>query len=174
MTDLPPDPFRARPSGQGPDEGAQDAGADERRPSRCSIVRASWAGTAVFTLSAVAATFARSARIPAVVVAAGLFVGGIGIFFWAYAIAVGRSRTDAIGIGGLFFLAGKDTAPDPGDKRNLLASLAVQTAVGLATAGARPFTTLAFGVLAPLSGLALTGLYGARHGRFGPRPAKLG
>ena len=27
-------------------------------------------------------------------------------------------------------------------------------------------------VLAPLYGLALTGLYGARHGRFGPRPTR--
>ena len=137
-------------------------------------MRASWAGTAVFAATAIAAALTRTARIPAVVVAACLFVAGIGIFFWAYAIAVGRSRTDAIGIGGLFFLAGKDTAPAPEDKRHLLGSLATQTAVGLATAGARPFTTLAFGVLVPLYGLALTGLYGARHGRFGPRPAKLG
>ena len=144
------------------------------RPATTTIVRASWAGTALFTATAVAATLTEGARIPAVVVAAGLFVGGIGIFFWAYAIAVGRSRTDAIGIGGLFFLAGKDTASEPNDKRHLLASLATQSVVGLATAGARPFTTLAFGVLVPLYGLALTGLYGARHGRFGPRPTKLG
>jgi hypothetical protein len=102
-----------------------------------------------------------------------MFMAGIGIFFWAYAIAVGRSRTDSIGIGGLFFLAGPDTAPSS-DKRHLLASLAAQTAIALASAGARPFTTLAFGVLTPLYGLALTGLYGARHGRFGRRPSKLG
>ncbi|HVF33117.1 MAG TPA: hypothetical protein VM933_08780 [Acidimicrobiales bacterium] len=134
-------------------------------------MKASWAGTAVFAATAVAAVVTRSARIPAVAVAAALFAAGIGVFFWAYAIAVGRSRTDAIGIGGLFFLAGKDTA-DPGHKRHLLASLATQTAIALATAGARPFTTLAFGVLVPLYSLALTGLYGARHGRFGPRPTR--
>jgi hypothetical protein len=100
-------------------------------------------------------------------------MAGIGLFFWAYAVAVGRSRTDSIGIGGLFFLAGPDTAPRP-DRRNLLASLATQAGIALASAGARPFTTLAFGVLVPLYGLALTGLYGACHGRFGPRPPKLG
>ena len=138
-----------------------------------TIVRASWIGTGVFAASAVAAVATKPARIPAVAVAAGLFVAGIGIFFWAYAIAVGRSRTDAIGIGGLFFLAGPDTAPKA-DKRSLLASLAAQTAIALATAAARPFTSLAFGVLVPLYGLALTGLYGARHGRFGRRPSKLG
>ena len=143
------------------------------RPSAASIVRASWIGTAVFAASAVAAVATRPPPIPAVVVAAGLFMAGIGIFFWAYAIAVGRSRTDSIGIGGLFFLAGPDTAPGP-DKRHLLASLGAQTVIALGSAAARPFTTLAFGVLVPLYGLALTGLYGARHGRFGPRPSKLG
>ena len=141
-------------------------------PTAPAIVRASWIGTAAFAVTAIAAVAARPARLPAVAVAAALFSAGIGVFFWAYAIAVGRSRTDAIGIGGLFFLAGKETAPDPRHKRQLLASLAVQTVVGLATAGARPFTTLAFGVLVPLYGLALTGLYGARHGRFGPRPTR--
>jgi hypothetical protein len=132
------------------------------------IIRASWLGTVVFTVTAVAAVATRAATIPAAVVALGLFVAGIGIFFWAYAIAVNRSRTDAIGIGGLFFLAGADTAPST-VKRSLLAALATQTVVALATAGARPFTSLAFGVLVPLYGLALTGLWGARHGRFGPR-----
>lgn len=137
----------------------------ERRPRPASIVKASWAGTAVFAATAAAAVAAPAARIPAVAVAAVLFVGGVGVFFWAYAIAVGRSRTDTIGIGGLFFLAGKDTAPSH-HKRSLLASLGAQAAIGLATAGARPFTTLAFGVLVPLYALGLTGLYGARHGRF--------
>ena len=48
----------------------------------------------------------------------------------------------------------------------MLGSLAAQVAIGVGTAAARPFTSLAFGVLAPLYGLALTGLWGARHGRF--------
>lgn len=131
-------------------------------------VRASWLGTIVFAASAVAAVLTRAATIPAAAVALGLFGAGIVIFFWAYAVAVGRSRTDAIGIGGLFFLAGEGTAPTS-VKRALLLSLGAQVAVGLATALARPFTSLAFGVLAPLYGLALTGLWGARKGSFGPR-----
>ena len=135
------------------------------------IVRASAAGTVVFAVTAVAAVVSEAATVVAAGVALALFAAGIGIFFWAYAIAVNRSRTDAIGIGGLFFLAGSATAP-AGVKRALLASLALQTAIGLATAAARPFTPLAFGVLVPLYGLALTGLWGARHGRFGPRRAR--
>lgn len=132
------------------------------------ILRSSWTGTVLFTLTAVAAAVTPAARVPAAATALALFAAGIVAFLWAYAVAVARSRTDAIGIGGLFFLAGRETAPS-GVKRSLLTSLAVQTAVGLATAGARPFTSLAFGVLVPLYGLGLTGLWGARNGTFGPR-----
>jgi hypothetical protein len=155
----------------GEDPAGAGAGAGAAGGAR-TIVRASWAGTAVFAATAAAAVATQPARLPAVTVAATLFALGIGVFFWAYAIAVGRSRTDSIGIGGLFFLAGEGTAPDPSHKRQLLASLAAQTVTALASAGARPFTTLAFGVLVPLYGLALTGLYGARHGRFAPRPTR--
>ncbi len=132
------------------------------------IIRASWAGTVVFGASAIAAALTRSADMAAAAVALALFAAGIAVFFWAYAVAVNRSRTDAIGIGGLFFLAGPGTAPIP-VKRALLSSLALQSLIGLGTAGARPFTTLAFGVLVPLYGLSLTGLWGARNGTFGRR-----
>ena len=138
-----------------------------------AIVRASWAGTAVFAVTAALAAVVggTATTVPAAAVALALFAAGIGLFFWAYAVAVNRSRTDAIGIGGLFFLAGEGTAPAH-VRRALLGALAVQTAVGLGTAAARPFTSLAFGVLVPLYGLALTGLWGARHGRFGSRRTK--
>lgn len=135
---------------------------------RDPIVGASWAGTIVFAFVAVAAVAEPRARVPAAALSLALFAAGLGIFVWAYAIAVARSRTDAMGIGGLFFLAGRHTAPAR-VKFALLSSLAAQVVVGLATAGARPFTSLAFGVLVPTYGLALTGLWGARKGRFAPR-----
>ena len=131
------------------------------------IVRASWAGTALLTATAVAAAVAPD-RLGAVAagVALSLFAAGIGVFGWAYAVAVGRSRTDAIGIGGLFFLQG--SAPRH-VQRALMASLAVEVVAAVATASVRPFTSLAFGILAPVYGLALAGLWGARHGTFEPR-----
>jgi hypothetical protein len=43
--------------------------------------------------------------------------------------------------------------------------------VAVATAAARPFSSLAFGILAPMFGLALLALWGAVHGRFPPRVA---
>ena len=131
------------------------------------ILLASWLGTALFTLSAVAAVASEGLRGPAVVVAVTMFGLGVVLFLYAYALAVRRSRTDEIGIGGLFFLAG-ETAPKR-IKLVLLGSLTAQVVVAFATAAARPFTTLAFGILVPMYGLALCGLWASRHGRFGPR-----
>ena len=54
----------------------------------------------------------------------------------------------------------------------MMASLAAEVVVALATASARPFTSLAFGILAPVFALGLAGLWGARFGTFGPRSAK--
>ena len=134
------------------------------------IVRASWLGTAVFLVTNLAAVAVEGLRPLAAGVDGVLFAAGIGLFFWAYAVAVGRSRTDEIGIGGLFFLAGDTTAPAP-VKRSLLTALAVQTVAGLGVAFVDP-EPLAAGVLVPLFGLALTGLWGARHGTFGPRRSR--
>lgn len=131
------------------------------------IIRASWYGTAVFTATAAVATIDPDALgAPAVVVAVGLFFAGSIAMFWAFLIAVQRSRTDLIGIGGLYFAAG--SAPRP-VQRQLLASLAVQVVVALVTASIRIFTSLAFGILVPVWGLGLTGLWCARHGWFAPR-----
>ena len=134
------------------------------------IVKASWAGTAAFVAATAVAVAVEGARPAAAALDGLLFAAGIGLFFWAYAVAVARSRSDEIGIGGLFFLAGEHTAP-AATKRSLLASLGVQTVVGIAAAFVDP-EPLAAGVLVPLYGLALTGLWGARHGRFGPRRAR--
>jgi hypothetical protein len=51
----------------------------------------------------------------------------------------------------------------------LLGALAVETVVAFATAGARPFSALAFGILVPMFGLGLSGRWGARYGHFDPR-----
>jgi hypothetical protein len=84
-----------------------------------------------------------------------------------------RSREDAIGMGGLFFLAG--TAPTR-VQRHLLGSFALQFVVALATASlgfatipADSPNVLAVGVFVPMYGLGCAGLWAARYGRFGPR-----
>jgi hypothetical protein len=163
MPDPATDPVPADPVDADP----VDADGGERPPG-LGIIRASWIGTAVFVVTAVASAVAPNTFIAAgVATSMVLFFAGIGLFFWAYAVAVNRSRTDLIGMGGLFFLAG--SAPRK-VQLSLLGSLGVQIVVGLATAAVHPFTPLAFGVLAWMYGLALCGLWAARYGTFPPRP----
>jgi len=132
------------------------------------IIRASQWGTAVFVVVAVAAAVAPDAfGVTALVLDIALFGAGCVLFGLAFLRAAERSRTDAIGIGGLFFLAG-DVAPTD-VRRRLVGALVVQAVVGLATAGVRPYTNLAAGTLVPVFALGLCGLWAARHGRFEPR-----
>lgn len=134
------------------------------------IIRLDWLGTVVFAVTAVlAAALLGPVRYLAGIVAGALFTAGIVLFLWSYAIAVQRSRSNEMGIGGLYFLAG-DSAPKP-VKRQMNGALAVQLAVGLATAAVRPYTSLALGTLVPMFGLGLNGLWAARFGAFGPRVA---
>ena len=131
------------------------------------IIKLSWIGTAVFAITAIAATIDPDLFAGvALAVAMTLFFVGCVVFFVAYFQAIGRSREVDIGIGGLFFLAG--SAPRP-VQLHLLGSLGTEIVVAFATAAIRPFTSLAFGMLVPLFGLAMCGLWGARHGTFTPR-----
>jgi hypothetical protein len=133
------------------------------------IQRASWSGTAVFALTAVAAAVAPGTFKPlALGVAIALFAGGCAVFLWAFLLVAARSRTDLMQQGQIWFLTGPPTPPAV--RRQLLGALGVQVAVGLATAAARPYTSLAAGVLVPMWGLGLCGLWAARHGDFPPRP----
>lgn len=132
-------------------------------------VRISQWATAVFALTAIAAVPFGFARAVAGAVAITLFGAGTLAMCVALVIAAGRSRTAQIEIGGLFFLTG--TAAPADVRRSLLVCLLAQVAVGLATAGARPFTSSALGVLVPIAGLGLMGLWGARHGTFPERVA---
>jgi len=128
-----------------------------------------WA-SAVFAVVSVVAALWPGALAVALVVDLGLFFAGCAAFAWAYLRAVGRSREEAISLGGRFFLPG-DVAPRD-VKRWLWGMLAVQVVVAVATAAARPFSGLAFGVLAPMFGVAMLAAWGAAHGRFPVRTAE--
>ena len=137
----------------------------ERNPGS-TLVRLSWAGTLISCATSIANAATGSRReywlsaAPALV----LLALGCVAFLWAFAVAVERSRTEEIGVGGLFFLEG--CAPRRA-QLVMMASVAVQTVVPLVVAIIRPFT--AFAVLAPVWSLGLAGLWGARHGTFPPR-----
>jgi len=130
-------------------------------------VRASWWGTAVFTVVAVLAVVATDAvGVVAAVVDLVLFAAGCAAFVWTLLRAADRSRAEELSVAGLWLLSGSAPA---GVRRALLGALAVQVVVALAAAAARPFTPLAFGILVPVYGLGLAGLWAAAFGTFGPR-----
>lgn len=139
---------------------------DDGIPGR-SIWWVSWISTALLAVSTVGAvvdpdTFAGLHLGVALVE----FLLGSAVFVIVLLFAAARSREDAMGIGGLFFLAG--SAP-PEAQRALLGSLAAQVVVAIAGAAIRPFTPLAFGTLAPVLALSLCGWWSVRHGVFPAR-----
>jgi hypothetical protein len=142
--------------------GGQDAATGER------IVRFDVWATAVFAaVSVAAAVFPDPLAYVAVPLAVALFLVGSAAFLWAYAVAIGRSRYEAVTMGGVFFLGG-DVAPSR-VARTLRWALAAQVVVAVAVASARPFTALAATVLVPVLGLGLMALWGALDGRFPAR-----
>lgn len=140
------------------------------------LIRADLVGTAVMVV-AVAAGFVDYDRFAfgAAIVCVALFAVGLVCFVVALWEGAQRSRRSTLSIGGWFFLAG--SAPRS-VQVPLLSALVVQIVVGLAggiatvgvaTAAGDQATRLAFGVLVPTFGLAICGLWAARHGHFPPR-----
>jgi hypothetical protein len=135
-------------------------------PGGARIVRASWIGTVVFLVALAVGTIDLDLVVVTVVVSLVLFAIGTAAFLTGYVKAIGRSRYEAIGMGGLFFLAG--SAPRRVQVL-LLSSLAVQVVFGLLAASIRIYTPVAFGLLVPMYGLGLAGLWGATYGVFPER-----
>ena len=134
-----------------------------------AVIRASWVGTALFVVTAAAGAVAPSTfDAVALTVAILLFAGGCLVFLWAFFVAAARSRTERLELAQVWFLTGTPTPPEV--RRTLLSALGVQVVAGLATAAARPYTSLGAGVLVPMWGLGLCGLWAARHGTFPRRP----
>ena len=138
------------------------------------IVLADTVGTALFAGTAIleAVLLRRWTEVLGVAVALVLFALGCVAFLLGYARAIQRSRTEELSVAGLFLLAGP-AVPSP-VKRRLGLLLAAQITVALATALARSYTPLAFGILVPVFGVGLNGLWAARHGRFPGRATRPG
>lgn len=146
------------------------------------IVRLDLVGTAVFALSALiaAVVFDGAAKVQGVVIDLLLFSVGVASFLWGYWVAVQRSRHDELSVAELYFLLGPAVPRDV--KRTMNLCLVVQTLVAIGTAlsrlstpsetaasGSSPGSSLAFGVLVPMFGLGLNGMWAAIHGTFAPR-----
>lgn len=134
---------------------------------RSWIVGVDVAGTLVFVVLGVAQVLAPSIfTLPLIVCSLVGFAVGALAFLWAFGVAVARSRVDAIGMGGLYFLSG--SAPRR-VQIVVLGAWLVQIVVAFVVASFGVFTGAAFALLMPMWGIGLAGLWGARHGVFAPR-----
>ena len=141
------------------------------------IVMADVIGTIAFTITAVTAAvvFSTPSQWVGAITAMALFAIGVFAFIWSFWNAVQRSRDEQIAVTQVYLLLGSPTPPRV--RRIMLSMLLIQTVVGLTTAIARseaedgsPGTSLAVGVLVPMFGIGLNGLWCAFHGVFPPRP----
>lgn len=130
------------------------------------LIRASWVGTAVFAVTASLAAGFESMRAVGAISALVWFALGCVAFLWAYFAALERSRSEELDVVGIYFLSG--SAPKA-VRLSLLGSVLAQLAIALLTASLRPFTSVAFGILVPMYGLGVAGLWGARFGTYPPR-----
>ena len=143
-------------------------------------VRLNLAGTAVFLAALGIAVPLRSHRFAQYVIGAVsmvLFAAGVVTTLWAYTRALDRSRVEEVGVANLYLLTGS-TSPPP-VKRVMLGALAVQViaaligaSVGAAGLDKGDLNALAFGVLVPMFGIGMNGVWAARHGRYGPRVSR--
>jgi hypothetical protein len=136
------------------------------------ILRADLVTTVVLAVSgAAAAAWPDTLAVPYATIGILAFLAGCAAFAWSYAIAVGRSRTEVLSVIGIYFLAG---AAPVGIRRRLLGLLVAQSVIVVVAAAIQPYTAVAFGVLAPMLGLGLMGLWGARFGTFPAREDERG
>ncbi len=139
----------------------------ETDPPGAGVVNATFAATGALVVAAAAgAASPDDFGLLTAGVSVALFALGTAGMLWGYATGVVRSRDEAIGLGGLFFLSG--TAPRL-IRFRLRVAFAVQVVASVAAATLRPYTAVAFAVLAPMAGLGAMAAWGARHGRFRPR-----
>ena len=139
------------------------------------VVRANIALTAVFMATSLVAavSFRQPWKSVSVVVDLVSFAIGIFAFLWGYWNAVQRSREEDIGVAALFFLMDGIAPRSVSLRMNALLATqlvwAIGTALSRGSTNGKPGSTLAFGVLVPMMGLGLNGLWGAFHGTFAPR-----
>jgi len=132
--------------------------------------------TAVFVATALyaAIAFTTAAQWVGAITAMSLFSVGVVVFLWGFWNAVQRSRTEELAVTSVFLLTGGCAPSRVRRQMNLM--LGVQVVTAFATTFWRstgpdgnPGSSLALGILVPMLGLGMNGLWASRHGVFGER-----
>jgi hypothetical protein len=150
---------------------------DHARLPGARVVQLDIAGTVVFVAALAVAVPWRSERFAQFLIGGVsmlLFAIGVATTLWAYTRALDRSRVEEVGVANLYLLTG-GTAPKR-VKRALTLALVVQVVAAVAGAwigvvglDEGQLNALAFGVLVPMFGIGMNGVWAARHGSYGPR-----
>jgi hypothetical protein len=144
------------------------------------VIRLDLAGTAAFLAALSVAVTLRTHRFAQFLiggVSMVLFAIGVTTTLWAYTRALDRSRVEEVGVANLYLLT-SETAPKL-VKRLMSAALIIQIVAAMAGAwigvvglDKGQLNALAFGVLVPMFGIGMNGVWAARHGSYGPRLGK--
>jgi hypothetical protein len=128
------------------------------------IIRFGWFANVVFAATAIPVAAGLNGLIGVAIVAAlVLFLISVGVFVYAFLLALSRStQGDNVAVANLFFLQG--SAPKP-IRHTFLWMFVVCLAIAAGTAAWEPF-----GVLVPMLPVGLAGMWAARYGVFPPRP----
>lgn len=153
---------------------------DASTPAGTRVVRLDLAGTVVFLIALAVAVPLRNHRFAQFLiggVSMVLFAMGVATTLWAYTRALERSRVEEVGVANLYLLTGK-TAPRP-VRRTMTLALTTQIVaalagawIGVAGLNEGQLNALAFGVLVPMFGVGMNGVWAALHGSYGPRVGK--
>lgn len=159
--------------------GAPGSGPGASSPRSSALVRLDIAGTLLFLVALAVAVPMRADRFAQVligVVSIALFGVGVATSLWSYVSALERSRTEEVGVANLYLLTGP-TAP-ASVKRTMSIALVLQVvaalagaSVGVAGLEGDQVNALAFGILVPMFGIGMNGMWAARYGSYGPRIA---
>ena len=143
--------------------GASQSGRSPGQP----LLRLAWQSTLALAVVATFGLMAPESSGPFVVTAClTMFVLGLLLFVFGLMYGLRRSRVEAVTVAGLFLL--QNSAPR--SIRRQFAWLTItQLVVALIAAALRPYTDIAFLILAPMLPVGSAALWSAQHGFFPER-----
>ena len=132
-----------------------------------SLLRLTWQSTLVLAVLAAFGLMAPEPSGPFVVtVSLTMFVLGLFLLLFGLMHGLRRSRVEKVSVFGLFLL--QNSAPRS-IQRLFAWSMVVQLVVAVTAAALRPYTDIAFVILAPMLPVGSAALWSAQHGIFPER-----
>ncbi len=141
--------------------------ADPSRNPGQYLLRLTWQSTVLLAVVAAFGLMApESSGSLVVIVSSTMFISGLFLLLLGLAHGIKRSRVDTVTVAGLFLL--QDSAPRP-VQRLFGWSMVAQLGVAFTAAALKPYSDIAFVILAPMLPIGSAALWSAQHGFFPTR-----